>query len=44
VDSERIEAEQVDLDMATKTGEDLERLEGEASALADVGSDEKDAH
>jgi len=44
MDPERIEAEQVDIDVATKTREDLERLEGEASALADVGSDEEDAH
>src|SRR2546427_210872 len=44
VDSERIEAEQVDLVMATKAREDLERLEGEAPALADVGTDEEDAH
>src|SRR2546427_199568 len=44
VDSERIEAEQVDLDVAAEAGEDLERLEGEASPLADVGSDEEDAH
>src|SRR6266581_2089614 len=44
VDSERVEAEQVDLDVTTKAGEDLERLEGEASALADVGSDEENAH
>jgi len=44
VDSKRIEAEQVDLDVAAEAGEDLERLEREASALADVGSDEEDAH
>jgi len=44
MDSERVEAEQVDLDVTTKAGEDLERLEGEASALADVGSDEENAH
>ena len=44
MDSERVEAEQVDLDVATKASEDLERLEGEASPFADVGSDEEDAH
>src|SRR5438093_9423967 len=44
VDSERVEAEQVDLDVTTKAGEDLERLEGEAPALADVGPNEEDAH
>jgi len=44
VDPERIEAEQVDIDVATEALEDLERLEGKTPALADVGSDEEDAH
>jgi len=44
MDPERIETEQVDLDVAAEAHEDLERLEGEASAFADVRSEEEDAH
>src|SRR5207245_3030181 len=44
MDSERVEAEQVDIDVTTEAHEHLERLEGEASPFADVGSNEEDAH
>src|SRR2546428_6192751 len=44
MDSERVEAEQVHIDVTTEAHEHLERLEGEASPFADMGSNEEDAH